>query len=75
MPGELDHDVGPDVLGALFARAGGLFVQADAKRSPRVGVQRIRDERVHEPRRSPHRSGVDQETGARWSRSRFQWAA
>ncbi len=71
MPRELDHDVGPDVLGALLERAGGLPVQADAKRSPEVGVQRIGDERVHEPRRSPHRPGVDQEAGTRCGIERF----
>ena len=71
MPRELDHDVGPDVVGALFERAGRLSVQADAKRSAQVGVQRVGDERVHEPRRSPHRPGVDQETGARRGIERF----
>ena len=39
-------------------------MQADVKRSAEVGVQRIRaDQRVHEPCRSPHRPGVDQEAG------------
>ena len=71
MPCELDHDVGPDLLGALFERAGGLSVQADAERSPQVGIQRVGDERVHEPRRSSDRPGVDQETGTRRGIERF----
>ena len=71
VPRELDHDVGSNVLGALFERARSLSVQADAKRSAEVGVQRIGDERVHEPRRSPHRPAVDQESGARRGIERF----
>ena len=60
---ELYDYIGGGRLGVFFQRAHDQSVDAGAPRRSELGVQRIRDQRVHESHRSTHLSGVYEQPG------------
>ena len=61
VPGQLDHDVGWRRLVSRDQAPRRVLVQVGAARRADLGVQRLGDECVDEPRRSPDRAQVDEE--------------